>query len=165
MDCKKASDIMMDYFDSPLDSNPHKLNKLCRHLQECDGCRADFNAYDELMTNILPVDEIVETPADIEALVMARILSFDMETEKKHVTKEAVMFTLWGAASALIGLYFAYGLTNETVQAVLAQFNIMASDAAALLNQYQYIFILFAVGLVIVRSRFAEMIGARKNDD
>lgn len=161
MNCKKANELMINYFDSPLGSNMRKTNKLHRHLQNCGDCREDFIAYDELMANLQFISEPMEPPADMEACVMERILSLEQAAQKRYISRENITFIIFGFVSALLGVLFALALNNDSafivefIEAVSSWFNGLMSGVASLLSQYQYVFFLIAVGLVLIQSRFS----------
>lgn len=161
MDCKKANELMMNYFDSPLNNSICKTHKLHKHLQKCDSCREEFTVYDEIMTDLQLIDEPIEPPADMEASVMTKILLIESVEKENHTAKENIPFVLCGVVSVLIGLYFVFGLNGDAIQAIATQFSRLVSG----ITQYQYLFILPAIGLVLIQPRFEVYRKTRKNDD
>jgi len=108
MDCTRASDLMMGYFDRVL--NDFEKDKLFLHIKSCSICREEFNAIEEAITGIRQLDDFM-VPDFFEAEVMNAIDIKKYAKESKK-SKYAVFFhfgILALLAMLSAGVYLRFG--------------------------------------------------------
>ena len=70
MDCKRATDLMMKYFDRTIGDLEEK--EMILHMKGCNCCSLDFQWMKEAICSIETL-EVLEAPEDFEAFVMEKI--------------------------------------------------------------------------------------------
>lgn len=70
MDCSRASDLMMIYFDRML--NASEKNELYLHNKGCGLCRSEFEILDEALSGVDELENFI-APKDFEVMIMKSI--------------------------------------------------------------------------------------------
>lgn len=101
MSCNKTEDLIMRYMDGSI--SEMEAVKLNEHISECELCREEFQAYDEVMALFLE-SELEEAPPEFEERVMARIACLTPNYVRgPKWTLNNVSGTLWGIYCILFG--------------------------------------------------------------
>ena len=117
MECSKANEMMMRFMDGTLSEDD--AARLHKHLASCDGCRADFAIYDEIVADFLTLEETPAPDGFVEA-VMARVEALEPVSKKVNEKIDNILVAVWGGFSVLFGLGFALSLNREAVMSFLA---------------------------------------------
>lgn len=103
MDCEKASELMMKYFDH--DINDIENAQLKIHLKDCDICRSGFEALSQALADV-EEDALNILPKEgFEKRVMFKISTFEKEKEKDYERTLAFLYTTATIAITFIGLF------------------------------------------------------------
>jgi hypothetical protein len=101
MNCSKAEKYMMKYMDGEMTEEEAK--KLNIHLQQCDKCKCDFLAYEQIMADMEDVPTIF-APADFEHQVMAKVTQLtDTEFHVQYHVRSKIWGHMWGAFTVIFG--------------------------------------------------------------
>ncbi|KXG75656.1 anti-sigma factor family protein [Thermotalea metallivorans] len=98
MDCKRASSLIMDYFDRNMDAMGQR--DLDLHLKQCSLCRRDFQWMKEAIEGVESIQDW-QAPEDFEIGIFKEI-DLQYYRRQKPIYKSRV--GMWAAAS----LYFAF---------------------------------------------------------
>lgn len=108
MDCSRASDLMMIYFDRMLDEG--EKNELFSHTKICGNCRAEFKLMEEILSRVDTLEDFI-APEYFEAEIMKLI------DVNRYVHKRTIMpFIITGVAllfaTIATFIYLSYGSVN-----------------------------------------------------
>ena len=117
MECSKANELMMKYMDGTLAEAD--AERLRRHVAQCEGCKADFLVYDEIVSEFSAMDETPAPEGFVDA-VMAKVDALESASVKATVKTDSILLTVWGVFTVLFGLGFALALNREAVSEFLA---------------------------------------------
>ena len=119
MECSKANELMMKYMDGAISTQ--EAERLHKHIEQCEDCKADFLIYDEIVTGFSTLDE-TPAPDGFTEAVMAKIESLETESAsaKASVKADNILVTVWGIFSVLFGLGFALAMNREAISEFLS---------------------------------------------
>ena len=96
MNCSRYQDFLMRYFDHDLSKNEWEL--LDQHLNSCSSCRTLFCDLTGIL-NVLETAVPVEPQPDLERLVLNRVMSLQVHSDKNlNALLKAIYGSLAGAA-------------------------------------------------------------------
>ncbi len=112
MDCTRASNLMMGYFDGML-KNSEKI-ELFKHIKECTLCSEEFKALEEVISGIEQLEELV-IPDNFQEEILDSIDFNRFAVAKRRIpTVLGVVGTLLAISLLNIFVYFRYGSVDST---------------------------------------------------
>jgi len=117
MECSKANELMMKYMDGTL--SEQDAGRLRKHIDQCEGCKADFTVYDEIVSAFEMPEETFAPDGFVEA-VMTKINALESASVKATVKADSILLTVWGLFTVLLGLGCVLALNREPISAYLA---------------------------------------------
>lgn len=143
MDCKTASDLMMDALDQRI--APKELQELNKHLAQCCHCRDEYELMQQMVNQLQGLTTIQPPGEDFEARVMAAIdpgLYQRKSAVQQRRKKDSPDWEI-GALGLVMGIY---SFISETVLRVNLQ------DVWGWMQQ------LLSIGQVAVKGFFLKML-------
>lgn len=103
MDCTRASDLMMSYFDQDIHSSDKE--KLILHMKRCDSCMEEFNALEEAIEGVVQLKDYF-APEFFEIEVMKGIDIHRYKKKTKRNPYGAIAIFAVFAAGTVLGIFF-----------------------------------------------------------
>ena len=102
MDCQRAANLMMKYFDHAIGDLEEK--EMTLHMKGCSSCRLDFQWMKEAICSVEEMEEL-EAPEDFESMVMA---SIPIDYHRPSTQKNS--FFPYGAVMVAMAAVFVCGM-------------------------------------------------------
>lgn len=111
MDCQRAANLMMKYFDHAIGDLEEK--EMILHMKNCSSCRLDFQWMKEAICAVEEMEEL-EAPKDFESMVMASIPIDYYRTSRQKNSFFRYMAVMVAMAAVFVWgmLYLRYGTVD-----------------------------------------------------
>ncbi|MFZ5968218.1 MAG: anti-sigma factor family protein [Bacillota bacterium] len=153
MDCQRASDMMMDYFDKALNEIEEK--ELLQHIQSCKACMSDFKIMKGAFAEIEQLVDL-EVPVGFTEEIMAKIdLEYYKPVENKSRQKIwTSLFMILTVTCSSVLWYIYYGPSN-----LHTSYHVMGT-VENLMNLFYSFKMLFGSGIKILTSSMVTLLKA-----